>query len=71
MNAKDNKRHQETLRRIYAAFAALLQDQELNKASVTELCEVANIERSTFYTKFEDIPALANVYAAENETLFS
>ena len=67
MNTKDNKRHQETLQRIYTAFAALLRDQELNKISVTELCEIANIERSTFYANFEDIPALANAYAAEIE----
>ena len=67
MNTTDNKRHQETLQRIYAAFAALLRDQELNKISVTELCEVANVECSTFYANFEDIPALANNYAAEIE----
>ncbi len=67
MNTKDNKRHQETLQRIYTAFAALLRDQELNKISVTELCEVANVERGTFYANFEDIPALANSYAAEIE----
>lgn len=67
MNTKENKRHQETLQRIYAAFAALLQDQDLNKISVTELCDMANIERSTFYTNYENIPALANCYAAEIE----
>ena len=67
MNIKDNKRHQETLQRIYTAFVALLRDQELNKISVTELCEIANIERSTFYANFEDIPALANAYAAKIE----
>ena len=64
MNAKDNKRHQETLQRIYTTFAALLRDQELNKISVTELCEIATIERSTFYANFEDISALAKSYAA-------
>ena len=64
MNAKNNKRHQETLQRIYTTFAALLRDQELNKISVTELCEIATIERSTFYANFEDISALANSYAA-------
>ena len=67
MNTKDNKRHQETLQCIYTAFAALLQKQELNKISITELCEVANVERSTFYANFEDISALANSYAAEIE----
>ena len=67
MNTKDNKRHQETLQRIYTTFATLLRNQELNKISVTKLCEVANVERSTFYANFEDIPALANAYAAEIE----
>lgn len=67
MNTKENKQHQETLQRIYAAFAALLQDQDLNKISVAELCEMANIERSTFYANYENISALANRYAAEIE----
>ena len=67
MNIKDNKRHQETLQQIYAAFAALLRDQELNNISVTELCEMANVDRSTFYANFDDIPALANSLAAEIE----
>ena len=67
MNTKENKQHQETLQRIYAAFAALLQDQDLNKISVAELCEMANIERSTFYANYKTISALANRYAAEIE----
>lgn len=67
MNTKDNKRHQETLQRIDTAFAALLQEQELNKISVTDLCDKAEIERSTFYASFEAIPALANSYAAQIE----
>ena len=62
MNTKDNKRHQETMQRAYATFAELLREQELNKLSVTALCEAANIDRSTFYANFEDISALANTY---------
>ena len=64
MNIKDNKRHQETIQRVYATFAELLREQELNKITVTDLCEAANIDRSTFYANFEDITALANSYAA-------
>ena len=67
MNTKDNKRHQETIQRVYATFAELLREQELNEISVTELCESANIERSTFYANFEDILALANTYSSEIE----
>ena len=43
MNTKDNKRDQETIQRVYATFAELLREQELNEISVTELCESANI----------------------------
>ena len=67
MNTKDNKRHQETIQRVYSTFAELLQEQELNEISVTELCKRANIERSTFYANFEDISALANTYSSEIE----
>ena len=67
MNTKDNKRHQETIQRVCATFAELLREQELNKLSVTALCEAANIDRSTFYANFEDISALTNAYAAEIE----
>ena len=48
-------------------FASMLRKKELNKITVTELCGVANIDRSTFYSNFEDIPALVNSYAAEIE----
>ena len=67
MNTKDNKRHQETIQRVYATFAKLLREQELNKLSVTALWEAANIDRSTFYANFEDISALANTYSSEIE----
>ena len=67
MNTKGNKRHQETIQRVYATFAELLREQELNKLSVTALCEAANIDRSTFYANFEDISALANTYSSEIE----
>ena len=67
MNTKDNKRHQEPIQRVCATFAELLREQELNEISVTELCESANIERSTFYANFADITGLANIYAAQIE----
>lgn len=67
MNIKDNQRHQETLQRIDAAFAAILREQELNKISVTDLCEKAGIERCTFYANYEDIDALAAAHCRKVE----
>ena len=67
MNTKDNKRQQKTIQRVYATFAELLREQELNKLSVTARYEAAKIDRSTFYANFEDISALANTYSSEIE----
>jgi len=67
MNVKNNRRHQETIDNIENAFVSLLRDKELNKISVTELCEAAKIDRSTFYANYEDISALANDVAAKIE----
>lgn len=67
MNVKNNKRHQGTLENIEKAFVSLLRDNEINKLSVTELCEVAGIDRSTFYANYEDVSALADEYAAKIE----
>lgn len=67
MNVKNNRRHQETIDNIENAFVSLLRDKELNKISVTELCEAAKIDRSTFYANYEDISDLANEVSAKIE----
>ena len=50
---------------------ALLKDKELADISVTELCEAADVERSTFYTHYEDVAALGNACAADIEKQLS
>lgn len=67
MNVKNNKRHQEMMERIEKALISLLRYKELNKVSVTVLCEVANIDRSTFYANYEEISSLANEVSAKIE----
>ena len=67
MNTKNNKRHQETIAAIEKAFVTLLKDNDLNKISITELCETAKIDRSTFYANYKDISILANEVAAKIE----
>ena len=67
MNTKNNKRHQETIAAIEKAFVTLLKDNDLNKISITELCETAKIDRSTFYANYEDVSALANEITAKIE----
>ena len=67
MNTKNNQRHQDTIAAIEAAFVSLLNKKELKDISVSELCEEAEISRSTFYEKYMDTFALANTYAEKIE----
>ena len=67
MNIKNNQRHKETINGIDAAFVSLLNEKELKDISVSELCERAEINRSTFYENYADIFALANSYAEKIE----
>ena len=67
MNTKNNQRHQDTIAAIEAAFVSLLNKKELKDISVSELCEEAEISRSTFYENYADVFALANTYAEKIE----
>ena len=67
MNIKNNQRHKETINGIDAAFVSLLNEKELKDISVSELCERAEINRSTFYENYADVFALANGYAERIE----
>jgi len=51
MNVKNNKRRLETQQKIEAAFCEKLQHKSLQQIEVSEICETAQIERSTFYDK--------------------
>ena len=67
MNVTNNKRHQETIAAIDRAFLSLLKEKDLKDISVSELCEKAEVNRSTFYDNYTDMFTLANVYAEKIE----
>ena len=60
MNTKNNKRRQETIRRIESVFMEFLKEQELSQIKVTAICEKAGINRGTFYANFVDVYDLAD-----------
>ena len=60
MNTRNNKRHQETIRRIEDVFLDRLQTKELSQITVSEICKAADINRSTFYANFMDVYDLAD-----------
>ena len=72
MNTPNNKRRKETRDKISKVFITLLQTREINEISVTDICKMANINRSTFYVNYIDIYDLADKIGQEleNEVAF-
>ena len=60
MNTKNNRRRRESIERIERAFIELLQHKELNDISVSEICKICGLNRSTFYANFVDLYDLAD-----------
>ena len=64
-----DKRIEKTEKAIKEAFMELRAKKPLEKISIKELCERAYINKSTFYSHYEDIYALSD--ALEHETVLS
>lgn len=60
-----DKRIQKTKYAIKKAFMELRQKKPLEKITVKELCELAYINKSTFYSHYEDIYALSDALEYE------
>lgn len=60
MNIPNNKRRKESVKKIEKAFIELLQIKEFDNISVSEICKITGLNRSTFYSNFIDINDLAD-----------
>ena len=69
MNTPNNKRGKETVKRIDEAFVSLLQEKSLHEVEISELCELAQINRSTFYAHYADVTALADAFVEQTEEM--
>ena len=54
MNIKNNKKSQQSKQKIKDALSTLIKDKEY-QVSVKYLCEVAKINRTTFYSHFDSV----------------
>ena len=63
-NTKNNKRRQESQRRIRQALVELLDEQDLNHVTIAAICERAGVNRSTFYANYRDVYDLAEQLGA-------
>lgn len=60
MNTANNKRRKESQKKIERVFLELLMEKEIYKISVSEICNLAKVNRSTFYANYIDIYDLAD-----------
>lgn len=60
MNTKNNKRKRESRAKMEAVFVELLQTKELYQITVSDICKLAGLNRSTFYANYADIYALSD-----------
>ncbi|MCF6515430.1 TetR family transcriptional regulator [Lactobacillus sp. S2-2] len=54
-NTENNWAKKRSIMQLEDSFIALLQQKPFNKISITEICKLAKVNRSTFYANFIDI----------------
>ena len=67
MNTYNNKRRQDTIKRIEDVFLEHIKTRELTQIKVSNICKDAKINRSTFYANFMDVYELADRILARLE----
>lgn len=60
MNIPNNKRKKASQEKIEKIFVELIQAKEINEISVTDICKIAKLNRSTFYANYLDVYDLAD-----------
>lgn len=55
MNVKNNKRKRESKTKIENSFVELLLTRDLQEITITDICELSKLNRSTFYANYLDI----------------
>lgn len=55
MNVPNNKRKKDSQEKIMKVFVNELQTRDVTEISVTDICKLADINRSTFYANYIDI----------------
>lgn len=62
MNTINNKRRKQSREKIINTFIKLMEENEFEDITVAKICLKAHINRSTFYSNFEDIFELSRAF---------
>ena len=71
MNTKNNKRRRNSKEKIEKAFVEVLQKSAINEITVSDICKITGLNRSTFYANYMDIYDLADKVRERLENEFS
>lgn len=71
MNVKNNKRRRESIEKIEKTFIGLLQKKEINEITVSDICKLADLNRSTFYANYINIYDVADKIREKLEADFT
>ena len=71
MNIENNKKRKSSVEKIEKTFLQLIQKKNIEDISVSTICEIANLNRSTFYSNYIDIYDLAEKIKQEMEVEFA
>ena len=55
MNTNNNKRKRDSQEKIEKTFLQLIQKKNISEISVSTICKIAKLNRSTFYANYIDI----------------
>ena len=71
MNTKNNKRRRKSISAIEKAFIELLQTRNFKDITVSDICKLTGLNRSTFYANYVDVYDLADKLRERLEEDFS
>ena len=71
MNTPNNKKRKKSQEQIEKIFLQLIQKKNIDEISVSTICELANLNRSTFYANYIDIFDLAEKIKKNMEVEFA
>ena len=71
MNIKNNQRRKKSQEQIEKIFLQLIQKKNIDEISVSMICEIAKLNRSTFYANYIDIYDLAEKIKKSMEVEFA
>ena len=70
MNVKNNKRRRKSREMIEKAFMELIEQKDFHHITISDICQNAQVNRSTFYSNYLDIFDLADqIFAQLNNEL--